>query len=147
MNIKSKQINEEFSKKLENEYNKGPFIRIADLSELDVKIRWYEKIIYKLKNIYDFFRYDIPFGFKNLIKFFKVIWKFRTWDFAYDLEIYKRILELRLKDNEKFDIHTDKSEVQKLLKDLINEIDKIQDDEVDFENLSEKFKNYNILWW
>lgn len=147
MNIKSKQINEEFSKKLEKEYNEGPYIRFDDLSELDIEVKWYEKIIFKLEKIFDFFRYDIPYGVKNLIIFFKVIWKFRTWDFAYDLEIFKKILEVRLKDNEKFDIHTDSSEVQKLLKNMITEIDKIQDDEANFDKLAELVKNYDNLWW
>lgn len=147
MNIKSKQINEEFSKKLEKEYNEGPYIRFDDLSELDIKVKWYEKIIFKFEKIFDFFSYDIPHGVKNLIIFFKVIWKFRTWDFAYDLEIFKKILEVRLKDNEKFDIHTDSSEVQKLLKDMITEIDKIQDDEANFDKLAELVKNYDNLWW
>lgn len=147
MNIKSKQINEEFSKKLEKEYNDGEYITINDLSELDIEVKWYEKIIFKLEKIFDFFRYDIPYGFKNLIIFFKVIWRFRTWDFAYDLEIFKKILEVRLKDNEKFDIHTDSSEVQKLLKDMITEIDKIQDDKANFDKLAELVKNYDNLWW
>lgn len=147
MNLKTKEINAEYSKKLEKEYNEESYIRINDLSELDIEVKWYEKILFKLEKLFDFFKYDIPYGFKNLILFFKVIWKFRTWDFAYDLEVFKRILEIRLKDNEKFDIHTDSSEVQKLLKDMIVEIDKIQNNEADFDKLAKLMKNYDNLWW
>lgn len=147
MNFKTKEINAEYNKKLEKEYNEESYIRIDNLSELDIEVKWYEKILFKLEKLFDFFRYDIPYGFKNLILFFKVIWKFRTWDFAYDLEVFKRILEIRLKDNEKFDIHTDSSEIQKLLKDMIVEIDKIQNDEADFDKLAKLMKNYDNLWW
>jgi hypothetical protein len=48
--------------------------------------RWYWKT-------WDFFRYDLPKGIKNIIFFWKVIWNFRPWDHTYNLRILERSLE------------------------------------------------------
>jgi hypothetical protein len=48
--------------------------------------RWYWKT-------WDFLRYDIPKGIKNIIFFWKVIWNFRPWDYTYNLKIFAKSLE------------------------------------------------------
>jgi hypothetical protein len=48
--------------------------------------RWYWKA-------WDFIRYDIPKGVKNIIFFWKVIWNFRPWDHTYNLGIFAKSLE------------------------------------------------------
>ncbi len=48
--------------------------------------RWYQKT-------WDFFRYDLPKGFKNIFFFWSVIWKFRPWDSGFQLMILARSLE------------------------------------------------------
>jgi hypothetical protein len=48
--------------------------------------RWYWKT-------WDFLRYDIPKGVKNIIFFWKVIWNFRPWDHTYNLRIFAKSLE------------------------------------------------------
>jgi hypothetical protein len=48
--------------------------------------KWYWKI-------WDFFRYDIPYGVKNIFFFWKVIWKYRSWDSSYQMRILARSLE------------------------------------------------------
>lgn len=48
--------------------------------------RWYWKI-------WDFFRYDLSHGIRNIIFFFPVIWRFRSWDSNFQLRIFKRSLE------------------------------------------------------
>ena len=48
--------------------------------------RWYWKT-------WDFLRYDIPKGVKNIIFFWKVIWNFRPWDHTYNLRILSKSLE------------------------------------------------------
>lgn len=53
-----------------------------------------------LIKIYDFFRYDIPQGVHNLIRFFPVIWKFRSWDYIYALIVFKKCLEFLSKSIE-----------------------------------------------
>ena len=48
--------------------------------------RWYWKT-------WDFLRYDIPKGVRNIIFFWKVIWNFRPWDHTYNLRILAKSLE------------------------------------------------------
>ena len=48
--------------------------------------RWYWKT-------WDFLRYDITKGVKNIIFFWKVIWNFRPWDHTYNLRILSKSLE------------------------------------------------------
>jgi hypothetical protein len=48
--------------------------------------RWYWKT-------WDFLRYDIPKGVKNIIFFWRVIWNFRPWDHTYNLRIFAKSLE------------------------------------------------------
>lgn len=48
--------------------------------------RWYWKT-------WDFLKYDLPKGIKNLIFFFPVIWKYRSWDYNFQMRILKRSLE------------------------------------------------------
>ncbi len=40
-------------------------------------------MFYKLIAIKDFFRYKIPYGIKNLIEWFPIIWNDRNWDYSY----------------------------------------------------------------
>ena len=48
---------------------------------------------YYLRGIYDFFRYDIPQGIATVIYFFPVIWRFRRWDYGFQLAVIKRMLQ------------------------------------------------------
>lgn len=66
-------------------------IKFADsffksLKKIEIRSRWYWNII-------DFLRYDLPQGIKNLIFFFPEIWRFRSWDYSYQLSILKKSLE------------------------------------------------------
>jgi len=45
---------------------------------------------YKLIRFYDFFRYDIPYGIENLIKFFPVVWKYRSWGYDGSLKLFQK---------------------------------------------------------
>jgi hypothetical protein len=56
--------------------------------------RWYWKT-------WDFVRYDVPKGFKNIFFFWKVIWRYRDWDSSFQLQILKRSLEPLAKRLEK----------------------------------------------
>lgn len=127
----------------------GNFKSFYTLEDLDnYKPTLYEKICWKLEKMYDFFRYNIPYGILNLIQFFNVIWKFRKWDFDYDLAILERILKLRLENHLKFDIHADKDDVTKLLNDLLAEINNIRNDDYkDLNKFSKLMNKYNTLWW
>jgi hypothetical protein len=48
--------------------------------------RWYWKV-------WDFFRYDLPKGVKNIFFFWKVIWNYRSWDSHFQMRILARSLE------------------------------------------------------
>jgi hypothetical protein len=56
------------------------------LDRMNKRERWYWKT-------FNFFRYDLPKGIKNIIFFWKVIWNFRPWDHTYNLRILARSLE------------------------------------------------------
>ena len=48
--------------------------------------RWYWQA-------WDFFRYDLVQGIKNIFFFWKVIWQYRSWDSSYQMKILSRSLE------------------------------------------------------
>lgn len=70
--------------------------------------RWYWKT-------WDFLRYDIPKGVKNIIFFWKVIWNFRPWDHTYNLRILAKSLE-PLRDSIKGGYEVDISKLKKVQK-------------------------------
>lgn len=54
-----------------------------------------------IKKVYEFIRYDIPNGIKNLIFFFSVVWVFHDWDYVFCLALFGfslRRLQKRLKN-------------------------------------------------
>lgn len=48
--------------------------------------RWYWKT-------WDFIKYDVPNGIKNIFFFWKVIWRYRSWDSSFQMRILARSLE------------------------------------------------------
>jgi hypothetical protein len=48
--------------------------------------KWYWKT-------WDFIRYDLPNGVKNIFFFWKVIWRYRSWDSSFQMRILARSLE------------------------------------------------------
>ncbi len=46
-----------------------------------------------IKSIYYFFRADIPYGIGSLIQFFPVVWRFRGWDYSFNLNLMLRSLK------------------------------------------------------
>lgn len=49
--------------------------------------------MYRLYRIIDFFRYNIPYGVRNLIAWFPLIWSDRNWDWVF----LARIMEFKLR--------------------------------------------------
>jgi len=70
--------------------------------------RWYWKT-------WDFLRYDMPKGIKNIIFFWKVIWNFRPWDHTYNLRIFAKSLE-PLRDSIKNGYEVDGPRLKKVAK-------------------------------
>jgi hypothetical protein len=56
------------------------------LEKMITRERWYWKTL-------DFFRYDLPNGIKNIFFFWKVIWRYRSWDSSFQMRILARSLE------------------------------------------------------
>jgi hypothetical protein len=46
-----------------------------------------------LVNCLDFVRYDVPYGVRNLVNYFPIIWKDRDWDYHFWLELNIKKLE------------------------------------------------------
>ena len=53
-------------------------------------LAWHHHPVYKF---YEFFRYKIPMFFKNIWFFRKELWQFRTWDYTFNLSLFKRSIE------------------------------------------------------
>jgi hypothetical protein len=68
---------------MEIKFTEGFF---KSLKSLVNRQRWYWKI-------WDFIRYDLPTGIKNIFFFWKVIWKFRDYDSTFQMRILARSLE------------------------------------------------------
>jgi hypothetical protein len=88
-------------------------IKFADsfwksLDRMVKRERWYWKT-------WDFLRYDIPKGVKNIIFFWKVIWNFRPWDYTYNLRIFAKSLE-PLRDSIKNGYEVDVPRLKKVAK-------------------------------
>lgn len=45
-----------------------------------------------LRTVYEFFRYDVPYGIRNIIRFFPSIWQYRSWDYLYNLMLLRESL-------------------------------------------------------
>lgn len=69
-----------------------------DMDEEWANIPWYKKaweiMYYVVGDMWSFLLHDLPYGFRNLWHFKGVIFKFRSWDFQYNLDILARSLEL-----------------------------------------------------
>ena len=65
---------------------------------------------------YETVRYDIPRFFKNVWKFRKEMYDFHAWDYGYNLDLFKRSLELTADYLEKDGIEVDSSRLKKVAK-------------------------------
>lgn len=53
--------------------------------------------MYTILRIWDYIRYDIPRGIKNIFYFWNVVWNYRSWDYANSLKLFRKSL-IPLKD-------------------------------------------------
>lgn len=51
-----------------------------------------------MKSIYNILFKKIPYFFKNIYSFRKVLWDFRWWDYTYNIEIFRKSLEITEKN-------------------------------------------------
>ncbi len=65
---------------------------------------------------YETVRYDIPRFFKNVRRFRKELYDFQDWDYGYNLDLFKRSLELTADYLETKGIEIDESRLKKVAK-------------------------------
>lgn len=51
-----------------------------------------DRIKWRLNDVWEIFRYDIPYFFKNLWLFRKEMWRFRPWDYHFNIRIWRASL-------------------------------------------------------
>ena len=99
---------------------------------------------------YEFFRRDLPYFLENIWFFRKELYKFRSWDYSYNLEMFRRSLEKTVNTIEFHGHEIDKSRIKKVEKinRTIQLINNIRSDE--YVNQAEtelgKIKNSDWLW-
>lgn len=105
----------------------------------------------KLENIYDFFRYDLTYGVRNLITWFPIIWKHRNWDYTYTLIVLRKSLtDLRnvIKENNR---HLNAPKDVKRMTVCVNLLDRIIGEATcgeysDFDYHNNVFKHHDRKW-
>jgi len=66
--------------------------------------------------------YNIKYGVQNLYKFFWVIWRWRGWDFVYNLELLARGLEVYL-EKPNYEIENDRLPKENKIREVISLIE------------------------
>ena len=74
---------------------------------------WHDHPIYK---VYELFRYKIPAFFKNVWFFRKEMWRFRSWDYSFNLQLLSRSLEKTVHTIEYYGMEVDSSRMKKVQK-------------------------------
>ena len=67
--------------------------------------KWWWKYERAAARVWDFFHHDLYRGVRNLVLFFPVVWRWRSWDFAHDYDIFMRAIELHRNALLKFSRH------------------------------------------
>jgi hypothetical protein len=99
---------------------------------------------------YEFFRRDLPYFLENIWFFRKELWAFRSWDYSYNLDLFRRSLEKTVHTIEYHGNEVDESRLKKVekMKRAIQLINNIRIDE--YVKIAEKelgeLKNSDWLW-
>lgn len=89
-------------------------ITVTDTFEKSLKrMIWHQHPVYKF---YEFFRYKLPMFFKNVWFFRKELWKFRSWDYSFNLMMLRRSLEKTVNTIEFYGMEVDVSRMKKVEK-------------------------------
>jgi len=99
---------------------------------------------------YEFFRRDLPYFLENIWFFRKELWAFRSWDYSYNLDLFRRSLEKTVHTIEFHGQEVDESRLKKVekMKRAIQLIKNVRSDE--YVKIAEKelgeLKNSDWLW-
>jgi hypothetical protein len=99
---------------------------------------------------YEFFRRDLPYFLENIWFFRKELYAFRSWDYSYNLDLFRRSLEKTVHTIEYHGSEVDESRLKKVekMKRAIQLINNVRIDE--YVKIAEKelgeLKNSDWLW-
>lgn len=99
---------------------------------------------------YEFFRRKLPYFLENIWFFRKELWDFRSWDYSYNLDLFRRSLEKTVHTIEYHGSEVDESRLKKVekMKRAIQLINNVRSDE--YVKVAEKelgeLKNSDWLW-
>ena len=99
---------------------------------------------------YEFFRRDLPYFLENIWFFRKELFAFRSWDYSYNLDLFRRSLEKTVDTIENHGNEVDESRLKKVekMKRTIQLIKNVRSDDYVKESEKElgKIKNSDWLW-
>jgi len=133
---------------LKDQQNKFMEVKFADsfwksLKTLSRHQTWWYKI-------YEFFRRDLPYFLENIWFFRKELYAFRSWDYSFNLDLFRRSLEKTVNTIEHYGNEVDESRIKKVekMKRAIQLIKNVRSDEYISQAESElgKIKNSDWLW-
>jgi hypothetical protein len=99
---------------------------------------------------YEFFRRDLPYFLENIWFFRKELYAFRSWDYSFNLDLFRRSLEKTVDTIEHYGHEVDESRMKKVgkIKRAIQLLKNVRSDE--YTNRAEKelgeLKNSDWLW-
>jgi len=99
---------------------------------------------------YEFFRRDLPYFLENIWFFRKELYAFRSWDYSFNLDLFRRSLEKTVDTIENYGHEVDESRMKKVgkIKRAIQLLKNVRSDE--YTNRAEKelgeLKNSDWLW-
>jgi hypothetical protein len=96
----------------------------------------------KFNRAVDYIRYDIPYGFKNLIKWFPVIWTDREWDYWFIYKMLHHKLDLMEKSIRKYGMHVHNERDADSIRKCVLILKRLKED--DYHNMA--FKPYYKKW-
>lgn len=97
---------------------------------------------YKFKRIYEYCRYDIPRGIKNLVVWFPTVWRDRQWDFHYIYLILRHKLYLAEQSMRYDGIHVDNTKDADRMLRFLHLLDSLIEDK--YHEIA--FKNHDKEW-
>jgi len=101
----------------------------------------------RLRVIYDFFRCDLEYGIRNIIRFFPAVWNYRAWDWVYTLGLFYAGISGIEVDEERIPKVEMMARVCEILRHIVNdeylslaedEVGKLSRVELDFESVEGK---------
>jgi hypothetical protein len=137
-----------------------PIIFSKDQQNKNMKVEFADSFWKSLKSLsrhqtwwyktYEFFRRDLPFFLENIWFFRKELYTFRSWDYSYNLDLFRRSLEKTVHTLEHYGYEENESRMKKVekIKRAIQLIKNVRADEYLREAEKElgKIKNSDWLW-